>query len=572
MKKLRKRLFAVIGTLVCAAIMISVIFNIYFVNSQKIFREQAYAGSLKVYMQSIEDSLTDIENMLAIESRSDGNLKMIIRSSNRLEWYLALVRKKNQFETEIKKYQYLDGIFLYDSRKDLFAGVKGTFATEEDHTKIKDQAEELTEHFKEAESGNEWLSVRLGEDYYLIRMQEIKGIYLCAWIKPEHLTDGLRRTEEDNVFLCDSYGNILNRTEKNQAEKIGEVKESLGSGESVFSQASGEHPYTLFMIKKDSFLSNMHKTALGQVAIILCLGGISLFAIWSFTREILLEPLNTIFLEKELEKNKAELHFLQVQTNPHFLNNCLSLIRSFLMFHQYEAAEKAALLLSHYSRRSLRSDTLITVREELEHIDDYYHLQQMRLDRKLRLEIFMETGLEKEKIPFMLLYTFVENAIKHSDGQRGEISVAVDGEYITEAGSKKKKMRFQIVDNGEGFDRKVLDRIKQGRPVTDETGMEHIGISNVIQRLQIIYGEEAQIAFDNEEGAVVTLEIPVKREEDIEDEKQMDAGLVSSVGGSRFRRNHMCRGPERRKGKTESGHSVFRGVTERHLSGGDRGE
>lgn len=242
------------------------------------------------------------------------------------------------------------------------------------------------------------------------------------------------------------------------------------------------------------------------------------------------------------------------------------------MFHQYEAAEKAALLLSHYSRRSLRSDTLITVREELEHIDDYYHLQQMRLDRKLRLEIFMETGLEKEKIPFMLLYTFVENAIKHSDGQRGEISVAVDGEYITEAGSKKKKMRFQIVDNGEGFDRKVLDRIKQGRPVTDETGMEHIGISNVIQRLQIIYGEEAQIAFDNEEGAVVTLEIPVKGEEDIEDEKQMDAGLASSVGGSRFRRNHMCRGPERGKGKTESGHSVFRGVTERHLSGGDRGE
>ena len=125
MKKLRKRLFAVIGTLVCAAIMISVIFNIYFVNSQKIFREQAYAGSLKVYMQSIEDSLTDIENMLAIESQSDGNLKMIIRSSNRLEWYLALVRKKNQFETEIKKYQYLDGIFLYDSRKDLFAGTFG---------------------------------------------------------------------------------------------------------------------------------------------------------------------------------------------------------------------------------------------------------------------------------------------------------------------------------------------------------------------------------------------------------------------------------------------------------------
>ena len=60
MKKLRKRLFAVIGTLVCAAIMISVIFNIYFVNSQKIFREQAYAGSLKVYMQSIAVSYTHL--------------------------------------------------------------------------------------------------------------------------------------------------------------------------------------------------------------------------------------------------------------------------------------------------------------------------------------------------------------------------------------------------------------------------------------------------------------------------------------------------------------------------------
>ena len=75
-------------------------------------------------------------------------------------------------------------------------------------------------------------------------------------------------------------------------------------------------------------------------------------------------------------------------------------------------------------------------------------------------------------------------------------------------------MQFQIMDNGSGFKDDVLEQIGKGQSVIDRAGMEHIGISNVVKRLRLIYGEEFQIYFSNEEGAVVTIILPVKGEEE----------------------------------------------------------
>lgn len=512
MNKLRKRLFMVIGSLVLAAIVISVCFNVSMINAQKKIKEQTYQNSMRVYMQSMEDSMADIENMLAIESTADADLKIILKSSDSLEQYLALVRKKTQMETEIKKYQMLDGLFLYDSRKNLFIGTKGTFAAEEDHTIIKQNTKGIIHNFQTRENGNEWIPVRLRNQYYLFRILEVKGIYFCAWIMPEHLMLDFEN-EKEQYFLCDQDGNVLNRQENVLYKDICEMKEKKEKANHVVLSSEPGKKFTLYMVKKDTFFSEFEKNVIAQVLIIFMLGGLSFLAVWSFTREMFLEPLHSMFFRKELEKKQAELQFLQVQNNPHFLNNCLSLIRSLMMFHQYDEAEKALFLLSDYSRRTLHSNALITVREEVAHIDDYYKLQKMRLDREIRLEVFMEDGMENEKMPFMILYTFVENSIKHANVE-GKTSVIVDGEYLPTEKGARGKMQFQIMDNGSGFKDDVLEQIGKGQSVIDRAGMEHIGISNVVKRLRLIYGEEFQIYFSNEEGAVVTIILPVKGEEE----------------------------------------------------------
>lgn len=116
-------------------------------------------------------------------------------------------------------------------------------------------------------------------------------------------------------------------------------------------------------------------------------------------------------------------------------------------------------------------------------------------------------------MPFMILYTFVENSIKHANVE-GKTAVIVDGEYLPTEKGARGKMQFQIMDNGSGFKDDVLEQIGKGQSVIDRAGMEHIGISNVVKRLRLIYGEEFQIYFSNEEGAVVTIILPVKGEEE----------------------------------------------------------
>ena len=167
------------------------------------------------------------------------------------------------------------------------------------------------------------------------------------------------------------------------------------------------------------------------------------------------------------------------------------------------------MLLGHYTRNSLCTEVTVDIEKELEHVNYWYELQKLRLEGRIKVNISLENGLEKNKIPSMLIHTFVENSVKHHGIDREPIKIEVSIQRVTLEG--KKYIEVCIEDNGQGFDKETIDLIQRKEVIIDKRGLHHIGIYNIIQRLDILYENRAQIKFTNkteQSGAVVIIDIP----------------------------------------------------------------
>lgn len=114
----------------------------------------------------------------------------------------------------------------------------------------------------------------------------------------------------------------------------------------------------------------------------------------------------------------------------------------------------------------------------------------------------------------MLLITFVENTLKHCRIGDKPLEITLSVNRVTH--ENMDYLRIDIVDSGQGFSPEVLELLSQGKPLNTTT--PHIGITNSIQRLSLLYGTNYKIRFYNEYlgGAHVQLLIPYKLEETIE--------------------------------------------------------
>lgn len=198
--------------------------------------------------------------------------------------------------------------------------------------------------------------------------------------------------------------------------------------------------------------------------------------------------------EQRLSKLKlqAELQALQASINPHFLYNTLNSIASLISISPLKA-EEAVLLLSRLFRTSLQHslDARITLAQSLSQAELYLRLEKLRLGDRLDYEIISDPNAENVIMPVLLLQPIVENAIKHG------IAPKVTGGKIwikSEMGAEF--CRISVRDNGVGWG-----------AVPSHEGSGH-GLSNVRERLRLVYGPSAQVEILCEQGVEVILQIP----------------------------------------------------------------
>ncbi len=198
--------------------------------------------------------------------------------------------------------------------------------------------------------------------------------------------------------------------------------------------------------------------------------------------------------EQERHLIQARLEALTSQINPHFLFNTLNTVSS-LIRTDPDHARAILLKLSNILRRLLRKhDNFIPLREELTFIDDYLSIEVVRFGDKLRFEKTVDSDTLEMLVPSMLLQPLVENCIKHG------LSKKVEGGTIRlRARRAEARLHLMVEDDGVGIPESKL-----------ATLLEHgIGVSNVNERLKVLFGSDYRMWIDSGPGRGTRIEIEI---------------------------------------------------------------
>ncbi|HXE79315.1 MAG TPA: histidine kinase [Vicinamibacterales bacterium] len=199
--------------------------------------------------------------------------------------------------------------------------------------------------------------------------------------------------------------------------------------------------------------------------------------------------------EQEKLLMAARVSSLASQINPHFLFNTLASIQS-LIRSQPETARMVISRLSTLLRRLLRSqDHFVPLREELASIDEYLDIEVIRFGPQLRVEKDIDPEALDVLVPSMILQPIVENSIKHGLSRK-----VGGGRVLIRAKRAATSATIEVIDDGVGMDEQRLR-------VALDAG---IGLSNVNERLRVIYGEQCRLRLRSEPnaGTSVSMDIP----------------------------------------------------------------
>jgi two-component system LytT family sensor kinase len=199
---------------------------------------------------------------------------------------------------------------------------------------------------------------------------------------------------------------------------------------------------------------------------------------------------NSARIEHRLQEQEkllmaSRLDALASQINPHFLFNTLTSVSS-LIRSEPEKARTLIVKLSGLLRRLLRSqEHFVTLREELDAVDEYLDIESIRFGPQLKVEKHIDPATLDLIVPSMMLQPLVENSIKHGLSDKlGEGRITIrslrEGDHSI----------IDVIDNGVGIPAADAVRVKG-------TG---IGLRNVNERLRVIYGANYQLQLDSVPG------------------------------------------------------------------------
>jgi two-component system sensor histidine kinase YesM len=216
--------------------------------------------------------------------------------------------------------------------------------------------------------------------------------------------------------------------------------------------------------------------------------------------------------ESKLTENNAQLSALHAQINPHFLYNTLNIMKSISRLRGVEEVAEISESLAglfQYSMKNLHHP--VALREEIEHINNYFKIQQHRFGNRLELQCDIPGELLQASILKLTIQPLIENAVNH-----GLRRMKTGGVIQISAAERDEILTLTVRDNGKGIEdaqRARLDNIlvtsNALHYLRDET--HGIGLLNIHQRIQLFYGKPYGLSLFSKpgEGTTVTWAIPL---------------------------------------------------------------
>lgn len=532
-----------------------------------------YESLLKQYSENT-DNLLEETSLYLYRFVNDPDFTTLYASDmDTNDYVLTKIRIQNKLSTGIGYYHIISSLFTYSSEhNDFILANADDYSTQ--NAQIYSKLPELIDNDPEA-----WRMFRTSQGNAMVRTVTIAPDFIAGvWIGVDKFLEPLQSWslgEGGGVFLTDGEGNLLTPLHiaglkyesvrpqvaalKNDAHLL-----SRGSNGKQYlivkegSAQTGIHyvllipeksilrslPYFqktlvfisfavllvlllyIFLLQKvfirpmSELIRGMRRIGQGKLDVRLPVGNKGEFALIKSAFNDMagqIESLKINVYEEKLRVQQAEYKHLQVQINPHFYMNSLNIIYNLAAMRDHHAVKKMALHLADYFRFIIHTNKkTVTLEEELKHILNYLEIHTLRYPDNLSYEIDVPEHLAGFLLPPLTVQPFVENAIIHGFKDRKSIfAISITARQDEAAG----QIRIMIRDSGVGFPQEWLEQV--GDPSWYESQGDHIGIWNVLRRLQMYYGSEAEVIFRNaEQGAEVILSLP--RDESTKEEEAAD--------------------------------------------------
>lgn len=232
------------------------------------------------------------------------------------------------------------------------------------------------------------------------------------------------------------------------------------------------------------------------------------FEIWGITISVVIAFVFYMFrrrkwaAERELVLLQSQAYLMNSQIKPHFLFNSLNIIQS-LIEEDPDTAIKAVNHFSKYLRTGLRMEVMnhmIPLKQELEYVDNYLYLEQLRYGDKLQIVKNIQPGMDFE-IPFLTIQPIVENAVRH--GVRKRLK---GGTVVIDIRRVLADYVICIQDDGIGY-LPIQKEEKEWNP--SKVTASGVGTNNVRNRLSMMCNGTMEIDSEPGKGTKVTIRIPV---------------------------------------------------------------
>lgn len=227
----------------------------------------------------------------------------------------------------------------------------------------------------------------------------------------------------------------------------------------------------------------------------------------------LIDKLHTLLsVQTEIKESKKQAEYLAIQNqiNPHFLYNTLEAIRGDALGAGMDTIANMTETLANFFRYTISTtESLVTLEDELGNIENYFTIQRYRFGEKLKYSIKNNGDTLHYKLPKMILQPIVENAIYHGIERKidsGVINIIIE--------ATRTRLIINIIDDGVGFEQNKLDALNEklalarfssdNEPKRQRTG---IGLTNVNNRIKMLFGEEYGVRISSSLGVGTDAEI-----------------------------------------------------------------
>lgn len=208
----------------------------------------------------------------------------------------------------------------------------------------------------------------------------------------------------------------------------------------------------------------------------------------------------------EITQKQAEIDFLCMQINPHFLYNTLDTISWTAIMQGNTEISEVTIALADLLRAMVKKERFISLEEEMKTVNDYLLIQKQRFGDKISVVYEVDREAAACQVPNFILQPLIENAIIHGlepKLDKGTLWVRI---HLSE-----ERLNFSIEDDGAGMSREEIEELYRKCELNDTR--QNIGLKNVYRRLILCYGEESRLRIESKKfkGTKISFSLPASK-------------------------------------------------------------